>query len=275
MSGWIKLHRSIKDRPEIFQDREMLQLWIYLLINAAYEDYEKKGPNGLVIVKRGSLIKSRKVISEELKIPEKRVRTLTDRLAKSQRITRRNMRSMGTVISICDYDKYQDDANLNHQTSVRVMTKGTSKGPPQTRLHNKNKEIRKKNYPSKDGSQSSGEDVTQIAEIWNRVMDEPFSQVRPTSKVSRRSKSLTARWKEKPDAKYWEEVIQRIKKSDFCRGQSERGWIANIDFLARSDSHVKVMEGKYDSSGSQSKLDVEEMLKQIEAEKNGHSTRRL
>lgn len=59
-----------------------------------------------------------------------------------------------------------------------------------------------------------------------------------------------ARLKTRPTAAYWEQVIDRIAASDFCRGQNERGWIADMEFLLRKSSHLKVLEGKYDNRRS-------------------------
>jgi len=42
------------------------------------------------------------------------------------------------------------------------------------------------------------------------------------------------------------EALQRVAKSPFCRGQSERGWRADIDWMLRPDTLTKITEGKYD-----------------------------
>lgn len=54
-----------------------------------------------------------------------------------------------------------------------------------------------------------------------------------------------ARLEEKPDREYWTNVIDRIARSEFCRGKNDRGWVASIDFLLRPKTHIAVMEGQY------------------------------
>lgn len=48
----------------------------------------------------------------------------------------------------------------------------------------------------------------------------------------------------------WIEVIQRLDRSSFCRG-NDRGWRADIDFLLKPDTATKVLEGKYDDRGAE------------------------
>ena len=54
--------------------------------------------------------------------------------------------------------------------------------------------------------------------------------------------------KTNPDINYWIDIIQRIAESPFCNGENDRGWVADIDFFLKPDTHVKVLEGKYDSN---------------------------
>lgn len=48
----------------------------------------------------------------------------------------------------------------------------------------------------------------------------------------------------------WLAVIARIGASSFCRGQNDRGWRADPDFLLRPDTATKALEGKYDDAPS-------------------------
>jgi hypothetical protein len=60
-----------------------------------------------------------------------------------------------------------------------------------------------------------------------------------------RRRAWGTRFRDNPDLTYWEAVIQRLAKSDFCNGA--RGWVADVDFLLRPDTHLKTIEGKYDN----------------------------
>lgn len=82
-----------------------------------------------------------------------------------------------------------------------------------------------------------------VAELWNANCS-PLPTVKAVT--PKREKKWRARWREKPDGGYWASVVQRLAGSPFCRGESEGGWKATLDFLLQPDTHVKVMEGKYD-----------------------------
>lgn len=61
-----------------------------------------------------------------------------------------------------------------------------------------------------------------------------------------RAKAARARWQAKPDPEWWAGVLTRIGRSRFCRGHNERKWIATFDWLVRTDTAAKVLEGYYD-----------------------------
>lgn len=43
----------------------------------------------------------------------------------------------------------------------------------------------------------------------------------------------------------WREAVAAIEASDFCRGQNDRGWVADLDFLLQRKSFDGLIEGKY------------------------------
>lgn len=107
---------------------------------------------------------------------------------------------------------------------------------------------------SGQGTEGGGADVAPIAadvpsvealaDLWNTVTAAPLPRCRDlTSKRRRHIKSrLTER-----SLDDWGAVFKRIQASSFCRGDSDRGWIASFDWAIGSpDVAVKVLEGKYD-----------------------------
>ncbi|WP_248447067.1 DNA replication protein [Sinorhizobium meliloti] len=46
------------------------------------------------------------------------------------------------------------------------------------------------------------------------------------------------------------DAIERIGRSRFCRGENDRGWRADLDFLCQPKSFVSILEGKYDDRQS-------------------------
>ena len=86
-------------------------------------------------------------------------------------------------------------------------------------------------------------DAIALFNLWNENCGS-LPKSRELSKT--RKSSATARLKEKPERLFWEEVIFRIRDSAFCNGESDTGWRATFDWLLKPDTHMKVLEGKYD-----------------------------
>lgn len=85
-----------------------------------------------------------------------------------------------------------------------------------------------------------------ILEIWNSYKDEKFPTVSELTSGSTRYKNASARWTEKPDRDYWVGVIIKLNHSLFAKGDNDRGWVADFEFLVRPDNHFRILEGKYD-----------------------------
>lgn len=96
--------------------------------------------------------------------------------------------------------------------------------------------------------------------IWNQWCDELPKAKGMNSERKNKSK---IRWNENPDPKYWEEVVCKISKSSFCRGKTGKGWVATFDWLLKPDTHLRVIEGKYDDRSGSDKTDVEEHNRKV------------
>ncbi len=108
MSGWIKLHRKLKEW-EWYNDSQMVHLFIHLLFGANYETKQWKG----VAVNRGQVITGRKQLSKETGISEQSIRTCMERLKSTNELTIKSTNRY-SIITICNYDSYQlseDDSN--------------------------------------------------------------------------------------------------------------------------------------------------------------------
>lgn len=86
----------------------------------------------------------------------------------------------------------------------------------------------------------------QLVDIWNEHSG-PLPKVKKLS--TKRRRTAKVRCREEPDPEFWRDVIKRMAASPFCRGEVKE-WRADFDFLLQPDTHVKVIEGKYDARGS-------------------------
>jgi len=90
--------------------------------------------------------------------------------------------------------------------------------------------------------------LPRLATLWNQWADKSvFAIVRTMPPNTPRHKAALARYREMPKEEYWVGVIRRINKSKFCRGENKGKWRADFTFLVRTETHIKVMEGKFDN----------------------------
>lgn len=45
----------------------------------------------------------------------------------------------------------------------------------------------------------------------------------------------------------WLEAVGKVERSAFCRGDNERGWKADLDFITQAKSFAGLLEGRYDN----------------------------
>lgn len=87
-----------------------------------------------------------------------------------------------------------------------------------------------------------------LVDLWN-LNAAVLPPIRALTK--KRHDQWRRRWAENPDEGYWVAIVVRMAASPFCRGENDRGWKANVDFLLRPETHVKVSEGQYDPGPAQ------------------------
>lgn len=206
------------------------------------------------ILERANQLDTQGQYVEELRYFERVLRVKRTKIERSMNVLRSYFESLTIVIqsdnvqiSIDNYAKYQENRG------GKRVAKEVSNGPTYKikDIKGKIKEVRLNTpNPTKD-----------FLEVYNSSCGD-LPKAKALSKG--RLKHLTERLKENPDLDYWRGVIERIAASDFCNGKNDRGWKADIDFLLRPDTHVKVIEGKYDNRGGLVVKKENSFLKQFE-----------
>ena len=85
-----------------------------------------------------------------------------------------------------------------------------------------------------------------LAAVWNSLTADVLPSVRDLSPA--RMTALRARIKDhwaRDPAEGFRTFVQRIMRSDFLKGENERGWRADFDFVLRPDKAQKILEGGY------------------------------
>lgn len=122
MEGWVTLHRKFL-QWEWFDKPEMVQLFIWLLLNANYADKKWQG----TVIKRGQLLTTTPKIMEALRLTERQTRTCISRLKSTGEVSVKTTNKY-SIITICNYDRYQvDNFSNDGQNDGQSVTQATDK----------------------------------------------------------------------------------------------------------------------------------------------------
>lgn len=102
---------------------------------------------------------------------------------------------------------------------------------------------------------SSNEDVSveptpppltkaEVIDAWQeRMVPQGFPPIRKMT--GQRERMLNARLRDST-LEEWSQAMSALERSAFCRGENDRGWRADFDFLLQPKSFTKLLEGAYD-----------------------------
>lgn len=275
MASWIKIFRELL-QWEWFQKAEMVQLFIYLLLKANCVDKQWQG----ITIKRGQLATSNATMRQDLRLSEQQIRTCIKRLISTGEITYKSTNRY-VVITICNYDKYQEIGNsINEQNNEQTNNQSTDEQRAineQSTTTKEVKNIRSKEYNIKDIKQESGSndqlssasDEAQAVEpekpkaeklpfkdikaMWNEIctgFPKLFTLSEPRkNKMRLRIAEMGGLEKALPLIK---QIFEKMQQSKFLKGDNKRGWKASFDWLFENDKNwVKVYEGNYDNKPEQ------------------------
>ncbi|MDI5790859.1 hypothetical protein PO124_27985 [Bacillus licheniformis] len=76
MSGWIKLHRKIKENP-IFANSDMFKLWALCLIKATHKEHDQLVGNQMVKLLPGEFVTGRHELASEFNEGVNRLKSFT------------------------------------------------------------------------------------------------------------------------------------------------------------------------------------------------------
>jgi ribosomal protein S15P/S13E len=138
--GYIRLYRSVKDNPVVWRDSDHVAIWVYLLLNATYQELDVIFKGSRLLLSPGQLIIGRKSIASELKIDENKVRRVLKYFESEQQITL-EASNKNTLVTIRNWSLYQGRTDINEQ---KVTNKYTT-NEQQVNTYNKENESNKVN----------------------------------------------------------------------------------------------------------------------------------
>lgn len=146
--GWIKIHRKLTNW-EWWDDEKMVKFFLYLLLNANFEEKKWKG----ILIKRGQLLTSFSRLSLETNFSVRQIRTMIKRLISTHELTHETT-SKYSIITICKYDSYQkietttdkvSDNQSDNQTTSERQSNDKRATTTKKEKNNKKEEEREEN----------------------------------------------------------------------------------------------------------------------------------
>lgn len=246
-NGWVKLHRKLFE-GEIPSNPYLLSLWVWLLGNAHWAPSTILWKGKRREIPAGTVVMGISEVALLFSVSRRTVHKWLHHLHNTGRIVLESS-TRGSVVTICNWDIYQSNEDDEGTPSKhQVNTEGTPSKHQVALIE----EVKKGRIEERKKGESGSDAVTQhksapalprLGQIWNA-----HRGTLPELKAcgSTRRRHADARWRDHPDESYWIDIVTRLAGSPFCRGENQRGWRADFDFLIRPETQHKVLEGKYD-----------------------------
>jgi hypothetical protein len=143
MSGWIRLHRQLKENW-IWHDPVKLKWWLDILLSTNHADNKVLLKGVLVECKRGQCVKSLETWAKDWRTTKKTVSTFFKMLQKEKMLTVESVK-ISTRITVCKYDSYNNSVNADdpaEETQTTPHSKRTL--PPNNKGNNDNNDKERK-----------------------------------------------------------------------------------------------------------------------------------
>lgn len=135
--GFIALHRKIFENPVVGSNPVYFRAWVWLLCEAKYKPTRQRVPGKTTSIelRRGQLSHARSFFARALDLSEQRVRTFLNRL-KIEGMILVEINQGQMVITICNYDDYQIDADESNQRPNQQINQPSTSHQPELNKDN-------------------------------------------------------------------------------------------------------------------------------------------
>ena len=123
MEGWIKLHRKLSKKSYYSKDSEKVHLWIHILFKANHKGKEEYFSGKPIICNPGQFTCGRKQLSQETGISESKIHRILKYFEEIEHQIEQQTSSTNRLISILNWDEYQD---IEHQNEQQVNNDRTT-----------------------------------------------------------------------------------------------------------------------------------------------------
>lgn len=177
--GWIKIYRSLLDW-EWFDDAETVQLFIYLLVTANYEDKKWRGMD----IKRGQTVIGLEAIAKRLGSTVQKIRTRLEKMTETGTITKEATNKF-TIVTICNYESYQDGEEPLQQSNNIQITNRLPEFQQTNNTQNNTQITNKKRSQLTDREEKNRcDDIRDNTQITNKIFGIQHSNNKQIARIS-------------------------------------------------------------------------------------------
>lgn len=271
MSGYVKLWRGWRDNDIFRGEFSRADAWVWLIENAAWKETRARIKGDSVTLQRGELSFSQRFMAEKWGWSKSRVdRFIADLREEGMIETRAKIGATAghnagqgqSIITICNYAKYQDEADSarGNDTSKSGASAGQQRGKEIRREEGKKKERVVSDDTTRDLAEPKSraqfdtetivdDDTLSVSDVvisWNNLAREiGFPIVQKLTDARRTAVKARLRQYSIDD---FVTVFAKIRGSPFLRGEvGQQGWKgARFDWTMNERNFLKIYEGNYD-----------------------------
>jgi len=254
--GFICISRGITAHW-IWSNPVLFQRWVWVILTANYDSREVTFCGHRILLNRGQLAVNLTYLSKLWHISPQAVQKFLVKLEVDGMVSR-SVDDKVTVITICNYDRYQLKMGTSVEGSVEgLVNEVVDKVVNQTNTSNKiNKEIVKTSAEVScqvplelDMPEVENKDFVsweKFISFFNTAMrGKTIPKIRGYHLADHRKKAIRARINEYgKDAVV--EVVKKAAESTFLNGGGDKGFVADIDWMMGPRNFPKILDGFYD-----------------------------
>ena len=245
-AGWIKLHRSIKDSPKLIKATN-LALWVYILLSVSHTEEKEFLCGKEIVLQPGQGVFSTPDLAKKLNVNITGIRRALDWLESEHQIEQQKT-TKGTVITVVNWDRYQNIEQQNEQqmNNNRTTNEQQMNNLPIIKRNKELKNVRSNNNNTNvlfvthecDEEEKNGK-YQPIIDAWNELPITNIKSIRGT-----RLKMVQARLKEYTMDEFLS-AISNIRSSPWLLGRNRQNWMITFDWFVKPNNFQKVYEGNY------------------------------
>ena len=253
MTGFFKINRGWREHA-LFRNEEYskAEAWLWMIETACYKEREYDVSGRTIILKRGQLCASIRQMADQWKWSKSSVNRFLTRL-KTETMIETDIGTRKSVITICNYCKYQDNNNESGTDSGTLS--GTKLG--------QSWDIKEESKKEKNNISSLHSDIDAALKTWSEAAKECGWP--KLIKVNQdRKKKLSSRLNEH-GLDGFRDALVKAYRSPMIGYDAPSWW--SFDWLTKNEGNIiKVLEGNYDKSfnnnrsGKATSKDVDDLL---------------